>query len=499
MKRLTGIVAVVMVMVMVMFWCGSAMAYDPLDGGWNCSEFIGQGDNLTCLGLLAEAELNGSDFQAALSNSRPDRQIWSPIGDLTVQVKGYDVVKFQVDNRRFGEAGRTPDSRVKFAALKNVRSIPKVYAVQVDDPGDDCTPDSNWHFNLCGETNYTGPYPVVVYHIDWTMTPECEQSCEDQEWNWEPGDGSPCAVCYDDRGDGFPNAYNGTFYRQGTYEDIPLEDIAVTWVETGETVGMRDRQLETYWYKSWNTGHNYQSDGNGGPVTESAPTTFAWNFSDMAPVGMQNYLVTIAGGPIIPFAQEIFSDRVMPTVSATTEGLTFQKVRRNGKIKTKTRDITVVNITTREVVNDAGETVLVVQWTVPDEVLKLSPYEKSLRLRIYVGNGWFTDASQVGVDFAWIDAPLHTSSVVVPAEVYEWVKATTLAKGITKLDIAGMYREQFNGYHNRGYFEGVTFDLPEPEAPEVPLARCFTLNGTIYNRVNSMGTISSIDPVEQPE
>jgi hypothetical protein len=35
---------------------------------------------------------------------------------------------------------------------------------------------------------------------------------------------------------------------------------------------------------------------------------------------------------------------------------------------------------------------------------------------------------------------------------------------------------------------GITFfKLPEPETPEVPLARCFTLNGTIYNRVNSMG------------
>jgi hypothetical protein len=119
----------------------------------------------------------------------------------------------------------------------------------------------------------------------------------------------------------------------------------------------------------------------------------------------------------------------------------------------------VVNITAREVTNEAGETVLIVQWTAPEEALTLSPYEKSVRLRIYVGNGWFPDEGQIDVDFAWIDAPLHTSSVVVSAEVYNWIKTTTLAKGINELDIAGMYREQFNGYQNRGYFEGVTFDL----------------------------------------
>jgi len=348
-----------------------------------------------------------------------------------------------------------------------VRSIPRVYAVQINDPGDDCTPDNNWHFNTdCVDgvpTNiqYNGLYPVIVYHIDWLLTPECEQACNDQNWNWSPYDGSPCQICYDDdpNNPGFPVAYNGTMYRQASYEQVPVEDITVTWDWTGETVGVRNLERETYWYKSWNTGDNYMTSGNSGPVTEPYATAYMNPFSDLAPAGPQSYTV-VANGQVFNFTQEIFSDRVMPTVASTTEGLTFQKVKPNGKVKTKTKDITVVNITAREMINEVGETVLVVQWTVPDEALALVPMS-NLRLRMYVGNGWFTDPGQVDVDFCWMDVALHTSSMVVPAEMYEWIKTTTLAKGINELDIAGMYREQYNGYHNRGYFEGVTFGLTQ--------------------------------------
>jgi len=47
------------------------------------------------------------------------------------------------------------------------------------------------------------------------------------------------------------------------------------------------------------------------------------------------------------------------------------------------------------------------------------------------------------------------------------------------------------GTDGEGYdytLRGITyFKLPDPLTPPVPLARCFTFNGTIYNRVNSMG------------
>jgi hypothetical protein len=64
-----------------------------------------------------------------------------------------------------------------------------------------------------------------------------------------------------------------------------------------------------------------------------------------------------------------------------------------------------------------------------------------------------------------MDVPLHSGSVVVPADAYAWIKGVVQAQdGL--LDIAGMYREQFHNnnnsndnYHNRGYFEAIQMDV----------------------------------------
>lgn len=450
-------------------FCSSAMAYDPVPE-YGCL-FDNWGDNVTCLGLLTEAEINGADFQAALASTLPYPAIWSPFdpAQLAVIQNGSQVFNFQIDNRRHPQANRPADSRAKFAGLINSKSVPQVWAIQIDQPGDDCTPDNDWHFNTppCDESGpiniiYDGPYPVIVYHIDWAMTPEAQEICENSGWDFTPG--SPCDLVHQDTdGDGFPEAYAGTAYRS-VGDPLSLETVAsITWVEGNETVGPRNSEWETYWYKSWNTGANYITGGNDGPVKPESPTIFGMPFSIQAPVGNNNYIVTLTSGETFNFAQEIFSNRIMPVVSATTEGLTFQKVKNNGKVKTKTRDITVVNITARELVDEDGETRFVIQWTVPDSVLALSAYEKSLRLRIYLGNGWFAEpGTTTEPSFCWLDVPIHASTIVVPAEMYSWIKDLTLAQGGTELHVAGMYREQFPGFHNRGYFEGVTYDLTTP-------------------------------------
>jgi hypothetical protein len=78
----------------------------------------------------------------------------------------------------------------------------------------------------------------------------------------------------------------------------------------------------------------------------------------------------------------------------------------------------------------------------------------------WIGGGAINPTEATPHNFVWMDVPLHSGSVVVPADAYAWIKGVVLADdGL--LDIAGMYREQFSGYHNRGYFEGIQIPLNE--------------------------------------
>ena len=89
----------------------------------------------------------------------------------------------------------------------------------------------------------------------------------------------------------------------------------------------------------------------------------------------------------------------------------------------------------------------------------------SVRLRIFVGNGWMEIPDQGGrldYHFLWTDAPLHSGSVVIPSEQWEWVKQEMRYKGLNYVEIGGMYREQrgswpMTTYHNRGYIHGIVY------------------------------------------
>jgi hypothetical protein len=142
----------------------------------------------------------------------------------------------------------------------------------------------------------------------------------------------------------------------------------------------------------------------------------------------------------------------MPTVAATYE-YTVEKINKSGKHVTTGQTVIAANIVARELDNGS----LLIQFNEPDGAMTLPA---GTRLRIAVGD-WIADTA-VGntaeMTFIFADVPLHTGSVVIPAEQYTWIKDKMEMKdGI--LEIGGMYRQQFNGYHNRGFIEGIKFPI----------------------------------------
>ncbi len=452
-----------------------ALAYDPPN--YDCAE--GWGDNVTCLGMLTEDEINGADFQSALAGTTPYPAIWSPLdpNDLNVTTGGVDF-NARFDNRRFPD-GRI-DSRIVLHGPKvNVRRIPQIHAIQVDDPGPDCSPDNNWHFNDINNCPnaclpdgtidpfhpeavncmvYNGPYPVIIYHIDWQFTPECEQACNDQNWDWFPGDGTPCDICHENNPEtDLPNAFAGTFYRS-TGDDMLTTDIAsIEWVEGGEQALTKYGTREQAFMMKYDMGMNFLNHTN----TFDDKTIFMHGFSKQAEIGIHNFILHMADGTQVPFSKEVFSNLTMPTLSSFNDSLVFQKVKirvKKGeeviKIVDKERDITVVNLSAREI--DGGR--LLITFKPSDDVFTL-PQQNNIRLRIFVGKDWFNEGKTGDghyEPFLWIDVPLHTGNIVIPQPEYDMIKG--LMPGNT-IDIGGMYREEYDGYHNRGYFEGIKIEF----------------------------------------
>jgi hypothetical protein len=471
MKRMIGMI----VTMAVMMWCNSAMA---IDAG-KCSQFPHNwGYNVECLGMLEASDMinEAGEWKQSFLDiyySADPHLIWSPVPaleELAPVIQGSSVFGAHVDNRRFGD-GRAPDSRFKFKGIKNSMLLPQIWAMEVKEPGDPCELDSDWHgFQECGQPDPDITYPLTIYHIDWNTSQECSEICEDSGWDFSPG--SACETCNaDGDNDGLPDSWAGVTMRS-VGEQLTVDDIAgITWVEGGETATVKDIEFETYYILTYDTGSNNYTmpDWTGGaPVVEEFASVYCTPFNKQAPMGDHTYIVTLADGSQYTFILNIASDTVMPTVAKLTQGLTYLQVKHHGKkhgkkhdkkhteIKEKTKKGTYINLQASEIENDNGETRLLVQWAAPDRAMELT---QTTRLRIYIGNGWFATPADGKVFFVWMDVPLHTGSVVVPATAYTWIQDTLGARGETELAIGGMYREQFPGYHNRGYIEGIRFDI----------------------------------------
>jgi hypothetical protein len=177
------------------------------------------------------------------------------------------------------------------------------------------------------------------------------------------------------------------------------------------------------------------------------------------PAGNHVFTLNMVGGGTVELPVKVTSNEVMPTVSAFTQGLVFDKVKKSGKVVTKEKEITVVNIQAREITDLNGDTRLIIQWAEPDGAMMLV---NDTRLRIYIGNDWDNGPTVKDMSFLFLDVPVQTGSVVVPPNTYSWIKDEMIAKGKTSVDIAGMYREQAGSYHNRGFMEKIVFDFPTP-------------------------------------
>ena len=461
-------------LIMIMMTASGGQAYDPDPyggGNWNCTHILGQGDNLTCLGVLTEEEFNSQHFQDALAGNLSYPAIWSPLNMAEMNIiPNQTRVNLRYDNRRFAPP-RTPDSRVVLSeGFVDANLIPVVWAIQVDDPGDDCTPDNNWHFNLCPDSpecqaNPTDPvcggiavtYPAIVYHIDWEMTPEMRAACEPDHW-----DSSECMNFHGPNPDtpdsDLPLGFLGTAMRTVGGRPMLTSDVtSIQWVEGNEVTTPHYQTTEEWFSRTFDTKKNVLVESGGG----SSPTIFIHPFTKQGKMGDQTFIINFANGQQMKFVRNVPSNLVMPTVSTFNDSLTFQKVKikvKKGeeviKIVDKERDITVVNLSAREI--DGGR--LLITWRPTDDVFAL-PQQSNIRLRVFVGAGWFNkDFAGDGhhEPFLWIDAPLHTGNVVLTQADYEMIKS--LMPGNT-LEIGGMYREQYSGYHNRGYFEGIQLEF----------------------------------------
>ena len=181
-------------------------------------------------------------------------------------------------------------------------------------------------------------------------------------------------------------------------------------------------------------------------------------------VGLNHVLVTLNNGIQFTVEFNVTSNFEMPTVAAKSYfeelvAVSDPKAKSKNskkKIKATLETSEVDNLTAREL-----EGALVIQWAEPDGALT-TPY---MKLRIYVGDGWTFDLERE--TFLFVNAPVQTGTVVIPAIEWQAFKQTMLDLGRTEVDVAGMYRMQtqydsYNGrtdFHNRGYFEGIKFPI----------------------------------------
>ena len=471
-------------MVMVMVGVGYAepsvpdVTYDPIN--YNCAE--GWGENVTCLGNVPLSEFQNPDshLKRALNgdNPLPYPAIWSPYdsNDMGITPVGASLENFRYDNKRKPDTMPIPQAnRIVIKAKKAGFQIPEVQAILVYQPGDDCTPDNDWHFNqpdergcpdgqlpqdLINYPNVPENFPVVIYHINWLMTPECEQVCNEQDWNWQHGDGTPCSECHEHvDGSPVPNGFAGTRMR------VSADYYKATEVVNAVRLGSSD-QYFAHWEE--NATFNYMKYD---PNANKLYTQGIWDdfnsiyFGDVAgilPSGNYTWQINFNDGQTLEFNGDVVSDTVMPVVAAENTLYQDTVYNKSGKaIKgLSNQNIAVPNLTAKVL---GGK--LVIQWAEPDAAMTLPD---STRLRIFVGDGWFNapkDGSIMDYDFLWMDVPLHTGTVVVPVEQWNWVKHKMRDKGRNHVDIGGMYREQFHwerdgigiDHHNRGYFEGISY------------------------------------------
>ena len=207
--------------------------------------------------------------------------------------------------------------------------------------------------------------------------------------------------------------------QQITFFDIE----SVTWVEGNQSRAPFYTENPLYWFIGYNAS-NHKYEGGDSPRYEPGDIYFQ-PFDGQIPMGDHTFVLNLVGGNTFTINANIASNALMPVVDKYTQGLGFTKIKKNGKSKKKTKNITVVNLTAYFTVNDDGEEILVVQFDEPDREMELT--NPKSRLRIWVAEPDILHNWNVGdeyeLKFVWMNCPLHTGSIVVPATQLAWIKS----------------------------------------------------------------------------
>jgi hypothetical protein len=329
-------------------------------------------------------------------------------------------------------------SRIVLTGTKGGFSIPQIWLMGIEDPAN-FNHENCWYFHGLGDGDGDGiddaytasDYPVDIFHTDQN----------------ENG--------------------NIIFITTGAQPIHTTDFEKIVWHETGKEIFPWYVENDEFYFMNYNTGLNrleYIFTGN------DDGNVYFTHFDQLVPKGVNTFTVYPTNDQSFTFTVNIPSDTIMPTVAKTYD-YTVDRVNKSGRVIQTGQTITDYNMKVREITNNDGQICLLVQFNEPDGAMMLTnPYT---RLRLFIGHGWFhSPQPQQGeiadLSFLWVDVPLQTGSVVIPPEAYQWAKDKLASKGLTTLEIGGMYREQYNclgddcvQYHNRGYISGTTFGLTQ--------------------------------------
>ena len=444
-----------------------------------CDNFPHNWGNNECVGLLEYNDmfqkLDGNhiwyspDHYANLSSCT---DVFSPcpsMEEMLPRVKDA-YLEWSVLRNRSAPAGvypsmaNGPDSSLMFNGYLSGLSIPYIWLMKIDTDGD-------------------GTMETQGYHIDWLLHPSCEEFCHEWGCGFDACDENGCPILTASDGtqcgwDERVNMFAGPMFRSVSTSVVKKEHVAsITWL-TGpngpETTTVKESPTEIYNFMKYDNRQNIIQTVD---PWRGGVTNYTHGFSVIAPVGTHQYIIKLTTGEELNFTAQVESNRDMPVVPSTyttTQSVAVpkkakkdddedddrkRKRRKSGKrVKATEVEVVVDNITAREITDEDGQIRLLIQWAEPDLAMTFSEYMKDVRLRVYVGDGWMGAPIVNGQElahFLWIDAPVHSGSLVIPPAEYAELKA----KVNGPIYVSGQYREQYETFHNRGYWGYIT--LPQ--------------------------------------
>ena len=506
MKRLISIVA----MVMVMFWCGSAMAVTGTEGcpdgnihAFQMPEQYESGQN-ECIGRVELSDLGQFIdgvfvWNGPMSDAVNDKDINTP-------TQGVQPVYSRFDVRTFPDGRR--DSRIVYQGGL-VLTIPMVWLVKGPNgetsgyymswplPPEGCENDDPYMNNqLCAQDfpqyaevqtygscdnaineQFCGTYDVDGIPQCDPGPPQTKCSPESQLYScydlFELGF-TPVEVCspivFWNVGNPEMNANRDVpacckMWTKLSTETIILDALTasdftgVSW--NGLDAGVEGSYKSDYVFLQYDTNSNELFDTGWGTRQTDPEVYFAPFAAVPAEPGPQTVNFSMADGTSFSMTFEVPSVEVMPTVAAKSYYTQLVAEDEKGKSKSKKKvkatemTVEVDNLIAREL-----EGALVIQWAEPEGALN----RPNMKLRMYVGDSWDLPNGSYEYDtFIFADCPVQTGTVVIPAHIWGAFKQKMLDIGYSDVTVAGMYRYQTPGgqtqSHNRGYFESIKFPI----------------------------------------